>query len=590
MQFIESTIDLLSPVIEFNDINDQQIPECYPLPELRSTASTRMTTFRTLTVENDFTRIVVCPDLGGRIIEFTDRVSGTNVLPPILGVEPSVDDYRGLWWRAGIQWFAGMGRRANSMAPTLTQFVEGESGGSLVMFDLDPCTGLSTHISLSLADDEPGVRLAGRVFNRTFFAQPGACGLWIPCDGRCVSTSDFGGVVFSPSQGSGIAVVADPGLIESWTELDSAVRLDLLGAGDAERIGPRQSFEFEFSLYPVAGVEGRVVLGQGVLLSVGASVAVQALGCAATGKVEITARSGERFSAPIQIDPQKPFCAGLAGYLSDPQMIEVLASDGEQLAVWPRSDARTSALTFDPPRESARQAEFRSLAATVGTAKIDEPKLVRAAKDRQLTAPVELVRAYQLLADQRWSEAAERLEAALALHESDPLAWWLLALCRRKLGESSEQSEELLAAHYFAPLDPVLRAESFLAQPMTMGSQPHGTVSPIAAFADMLVDVACNLIEAGLFGEAMRWIDECLRHEPVRALHHLGAYCLAHSTEMAVEAASHLAAAQRCQNPFPLPHRNIHRHAIRELNRRFPADTLLQNLAAVISGEEAAHA
>lgn len=590
MQFIELTIDLLSPVIEFNDINDQQIPVCYPLPELRLAAGTRMTTFRTLTLENDFTRIVVCPDLGGRIIEFTDRVSGTNVLPPVVGIEPLPDDYRGLWWHAGIQWFAGLGRRANSMAPTLTQFVEVESGGTLVMFDLDPCTGLSTHFSLSLADDEPGVHLAGRVFNRTFFAQPGACGLWIPCDGRSLSTSDFGGVVFSQSQGNGIAVVGAPGLIESWREQDSAVRLDLLGTGDAERIGPRQSFDFEFSLYPVVGVEASVVLGQSVLLSVGSSVAVQALGSAEAGKVEITTRSGERFSAPMQIDPQKPFRAGLSGNLSGPQMIEVLSSDGTQLAVWPTNDARTCAMTFEPPRETARQAEFRSIATTVGTAPIDAGKLVRAAKDRQLTAPVELVRAYQLLAEQRWSEAAERLEAALALHESDPLAWWLLALCRRKLGESSEHGEELLAAHYFAPLDPVLRAESFLSQPMTMGSEPHGTVSPIAAFPDMLVDVACHLVEAGLFGEAMRWIDESLRHEPVRALHHLGAYCLAHSTEMAVEAASHQAAAQKCQNPFPLPHRNIHRHAIRELNRRFPADGLLLNLTGIINSEEATHA
>lgn len=581
MQYIESTVDLLSDVIELD-----APASCYPLPSLKLSGQRQMMTFRTVTLENDWSRIVVCPDLGGRVLELTDIANGTNVLPSVNGVLPEPIGRRGVAWRAGLQWFAGFGERANALAPILYDVIEHDDGLTLVMMDLDPSTGLSTHITMSLDADSAGVRVAGRCFNRTFFALPGACGLLLPSDGRNVSLSDSGAIWHSTNQGSGIAIQTEPGLIEAVSDSKGAHRLDFFAEADENLLGPRASFEFELTIYPLARLEPHVALGPSCVLSVGEMVQVRALTQTLQGTIEITAQDHQKFAAPLSIDPAKPFESKLAGGLANPLSVCVKDADGAKLVEWPMPEPIVVQRPSTAP--GWRAAKLSQVAMKLGQQPLDPMLVNRAAKEPSLKPACNLIRATERLSAGEWQVASELLESSLAAHDSDPIAWWMLAICRRNLGDDDAAADAMVAAHFVAPLDPVLRAESFLSQPLTMDKHPSPLVAPIVAFPDFLVDVACHLIESGLHADAVRWLDECLRHGSVAALHDLMAYCHMVGSKLDFEVASHLAAAQKCETEFPLPARNIHRHAVRQLSTKHPSDGRLAALVKTLDQVKAA--
>src|SRR5207237_1444363 len=89
-----------------------------------------------------------------------------------------------------------------------------------------------------------------------------------------------------------------------------------------------------------------------------------------------------------------------------------------------------------------------------------------------------------------FAEADQRLEQALLYNAEDHLAWWMKAMAKRLSGEAAEEVPELLNAHYLAPLEPALRAESFLAQPVSMDREPNPLLKPLAEYPESFVEVA----------------------------------------------------------------------------------------------------
>jgi hypothetical protein len=178
--------------------------------------------------------------------------------------------------------------------------------------------------------------------------------------------------------------------------------------------------------------------------------------------------------------------------------------------------------------------------------------------------------------------AEEALEQALLYDGEDHLAWWCKALAGRMIGEDGE-SAELLNAHYLAPLEPALRAESFLAQPKRMEKEPSSLLAPMAEHPENFIEVACLLLEPGLHEQAAYWIDEALRHEDLPMLRYLLAYSHLTSSGLEYEAAAQIEAASKSGMGPPLPWREIEWEAIEKLADWFPADSRLQELRALRS-------
>ncbi len=168
----------------------------------------------------------------------------------------------------------------------------------------------------------------------------------------------------------------------------------------------------------------------------------------------------------------------------------------------------------------------------------------------------------------------EELEQALLYNGEDHLAWWAKAMGKRIRQTSDGESSELLNAHYLAPLEPALRGEGFLSQPIAQGREANPILKPLEETPETFVEIACQLLDLQLISETSRFIDEALRHVDLPMLRYLQAYCLMFA-KMDVEAAMHVAAAAKLPFGGPFPWRSVELRSLRILNDRFASDQRL---------------
>lgn len=176
--------------------------------------------------------------------------------------------------------------------------------------------------------------------------------------------------------------------------------------------------------------------------------------------------------------------------------------------------------------------------------------------------------------------ALEHTDSALSTLGDDPLAWWQRAALTRLLGEDDDGAA-LTAAHALSPLEPVLRAEAFLATPQSHGREPSAVLKPLAGDPDALLECVHLYVEAGLVQEASRLIDECLRQRETPLLRYVLAWLLMTHTRMEVEAANEVARAAKHPLEPPFPWRAFEVQAVRGLSARFLSDTRLATLKAL---------
>lgn len=203
-----------------------------------------------------------------------------------------------------------------------------------------------------------------------------------------------------------------------------------------------------------------------------------------------------------------------------------------------------------------------------------------AIKDPRWAASSRLLLAHHSIRKKDWEKALHWLDDGLGYHAEDHLAWWAKGMVNRIQGV---ESDDLLNAHYLAPLEPLLRAESFLAMPQTHGKEPSAVVKPLAADPAALIEIACALLDLRLFDEATRWIDEALRHGENQMLLYLQAWAFLVGSKMDVEAAELVHRASKMEIKSPYLWRPIEVRALTELSHRFPADEKLIHLLKLSS-------
>lgn len=109
-----------------------------------------------------------------------------------------------------------------------------------------------------------------------------------------------------------------------------------------------------------------------------------------------------------------------------------------------------------------------------------------------------------------------------------------------------------------------------------MGKDPNPILLPLAENPENFIEVACLLIEMGVYGEATRWMDEAVRHKDLPMLRYLQAYCFLTGSRMAAEAAEQISNASRLGFSAPFPFRPVEKTALEALSARFPDDALLK--------------
>ena len=520
----------------------------YPLPTLRVAGPPQEQVFSALVLENDWLRITVLPELGGRIASILDRRTGVECLPATWDLAEGGP--RGVWIRGGIQWEFGEPNRRTSMAAVDAQIVETEDGAARInLAERIPGLDLSWHLWLELPSDRACLSVEWRALNRRMDRDlPYRSGLLV--GGAEPHPPDRGAILFRDrTSEAGFAFHFDPDEFDSWSEADGDTRI--VREFPFGALAPRQTDHAQLLLMAFPGPdfmvgawpEAAVGFGEGEVVVLPfqdfeARVAIQdSLG--GHHEAPISAKAGEeqRFKFPEGIRAA---------------VIGLVFADGRPTRAFPSEKWASS-----------QPAEATSFDGKVG------PRDPRC-------RPAEFIRkAHQELKADRPAEAASHLEDALLFNGDDPLAWWLKAAAARHL-EGDEETGDLPNAHFLAPMEPLLRAEAFLSQPVSPHPEPNPILNPLAENPDDLVEVGVRLLEAGLALDAARFLDEAIRLRDLPMLRYLAAANFLARRGMEAEAAMHLAAAGKMPFGPPFPWREFEFEALRALAERFPADLALK--------------
>ncbi|HTQ09236.1 MAG TPA: hypothetical protein VMI31_04120 [Fimbriimonadaceae bacterium] len=527
--------------------------QSYPYPELRASGETMRSTFLAAVIENDYLRAAFVPGLGGRLLELFDKRTKTELLSRD-SLRSACGGRRGQVLIAGIELHLDGDARLTSLGAVqhAAEEADEEGGGSLWLGEAVTGTGLSWHLRASMPEDRAELVLEARIFNRSFKRLPYRAGLLMP---EMPEWRASAGAFFASAGGQGIGLLVDRAFVADRVE----GMLRLARFPEPRPIAPHQLDTWTVRIVPISGLRGvSAVTEAGALFVGGESIQIQAA-APIRGKIVLMTRRGESLEAPTEIDPRRiaaiPLPEPVAGVaVMDEARNVVLRWEGDWAMAHETGQPRL------PDRSALSQP------ATPYT----DGELEQATFDVGRRHVAHALLGVRALAAGDFEAAEARFEQSLLNNGEDHLAWWMKAMAARLGSRTEGESPELLNAHFLAPLEPALRAESFLAQPQTLEEGSSPLLKPLDDFPDAFLEVAALLFEAGLHHEAARWIDEALRHADLPMLRYLLAYAHLKVTNLEFEAAEQVKAASTRPITPPFPWRGIEIEALRALSERFP--------------------
>jgi tetratricopeptide (TPR) repeat protein len=533
--------------------------DSYPYPFLTSAGRSEKRTFRAVVLENPFLQATFIPALGGRLLSLLDKRTGIEILPQQVTLQPG--GRRGAVLSAGIELHLDGRERWTSLGPV--QFAAEEADedrpAGLWLAEAVTGTGVSWHLHVTMPEGRAELRFEARIFNRYRSDFPYSSGLLLPDMGE--SRSD-GRVFFTAGEGQGIALIPERGI---WSACSHEGSVVLSRFKDPRILAPRQLDTWAVSLIPFSGMKGISGISEAGAVYVGSdTVQLQAVTQVSQQKLVLLTSGGQTLEAPVDLYPEKLLELGLP----EPAKAVALMDQAKNVSLrweaeWPSIVAREPSRPLETHR--VETTDLESAAFNISTRHIANALLGNRA-----------------MAAGDFEEADARLEQSLLYNGEDHLSWWMKAMGKRLAGDEAEEVPELLNAHFLAPLEPALRAESFLRQPRSLEREPNALLKPLADYPESFIEVAALLVEAGLYEQASRWIDEALRHLDLPMLRYLLAYAHVQATTMDLEVADQLVAAARQPLSPPYPWRDVEIDAIETLAERFPADERLRGLLQLI--------
>lgn len=536
--------------------------ESYPYPSLTPTTAVVKRKFHCAILENPYLRATFVPGLGGRLLSLVDKRSSVELLPQRL--ETLASGVRGATLTNGIELHLQGHVRHTSLAAVqfATEDPDEERPAGLWLGEAVTGTGMSWHLHVFLPEDRAELRLEARIFNRTVNSVFYNAGLLVGSEGTPVSDDH---VFLTSSEGRGIALIPDRG---SWSASRNDGRLRISRFESPRTMAGRQLDTWSFSIVPFSNL-GRIVAASrnGALSVEDEAMRVQSTGQLAQHKLVLLTGQGETLEAPVDIYPEKVLEMKAP---DSPSAVALLDPGKKALLSWNRESAlREIGPGQERPTDRIAPIAFDG---DLNEETFDVPT-------RHIAQSILGTRA---LAAQDYEEAEYRFEQSLLYNGEDHLTWWLKAVAKRLKGEQFEEIPELLNAHYLAPLEPALRAESYLSQPQSMEKEPNPLLKPLDEYPETYIEVASLLLDAGLYEQAGRWIDESLRHVDLPILRYLLGYSHLQVSKLDFEAAKQVSAASRMPLGPPYPWRAIERKAITTLAERFPSDERLKKLVELI--------
>lgn len=164
----------INPVFFEKRVYQGSSGKVYPVPFIDKVFDTPVDKkYQTATLENEYVRLMMLPEIGGRIFEAQDKAnSDYNFFYKQEVIKPALVGLAGPWISGGVEFNWPQHHRPGTYLPT-DVFVEEEADGArtLWMSEYDPMYRLKGMHGIRLRPDSALVELRGRLFNRTAITQ-----------------------------------------------------------------------------------------------------------------------------------------------------------------------------------------------------------------------------------------------------------------------------------------------------------------------------------------------------------------------------------------------------------------------------------
>jgi tetratricopeptide (TPR) repeat protein len=141
----------------------------YPYPLLDKLSDVkRDKTYRIVYLENEYVRISVLPEIGGRIFEAVDKTNGYDFVYRQHVIKPALIGMCGAWISGGVEWNIPHHHRATSFMPVDQACQTGEDGSATVWVgEIELRHRMKWLVGLTLRPGSSVLEVTMEVFNRT---------------------------------------------------------------------------------------------------------------------------------------------------------------------------------------------------------------------------------------------------------------------------------------------------------------------------------------------------------------------------------------------------------------------------------------
>lgn len=141
----------------------------YPYPMNDNPTDVRVDSLhRAVFLENDWLKVCILPDIGGRLFYATDKTNGYEIFYRQHVIKPANVGMLGAWISGGVEWNVFHHHRATSQYPIDYRMVDNGDGSKTVWVgEVERRHRMSWAIGMTLYPDRSYIEVTGRFFNNT---------------------------------------------------------------------------------------------------------------------------------------------------------------------------------------------------------------------------------------------------------------------------------------------------------------------------------------------------------------------------------------------------------------------------------------
>ena len=144
----------------------------YPYPMLDGVTDIREEkTYKALYLENEYIKLCVLPEIGGRLFYATDKTNGYEIFYRQSVIKPALIGMLGAWISGGIEWCVFHHHRNTTQMPVDYILAENDDGSKTIWFgETERRPRMKWLIGITLYPGKSYIEVTVKLFNRT--AQP----------------------------------------------------------------------------------------------------------------------------------------------------------------------------------------------------------------------------------------------------------------------------------------------------------------------------------------------------------------------------------------------------------------------------------